>query len=180
MVCFMASCSKTTTVTVENFKQQAAKLVNKEVVITGVANHICSHSGRKLFLVSENGGDEMVTVFSSPDMKPFDKETIGKTYTVKGIVKITQTIDIDYLNAWENEVLEKMKDAVAVDAELVEALIEDESHCDTEAKAAGIVINESDEQKDLAQIKAFRNKIMENDGKPLVYYHIECNSFEIN
>ena len=170
MVFVITSCCKTTTITVENFKQEAPKFVDKEVTITGVANHICSHSGRKLFLVSENGGDDMVTVFTNPDMKPFDRETIGKTYTVKGIVKITQTIDNEYLDKWEEEVLAQITEGMPQ---------EEESHCGTENKAAGIEVDENAENPQIAQIKAFRNKIAENNGEPLVFYHIECNSFEI-
>ena len=171
VVFFMASCSKTTEVTVENFKSQAKNLVDKKVTITGVANHICSHSGRKLFLVSPNGGEEMVTVFTNKDMKPFDKETIGKTYTVNGIVKITQVIDEEYLNKWEDEVNDQINAGNAV---------EEESHCGTENKAAGIEVEEGrDDNPQLLQIKAFRKKLEENNGEPIVFYHIECNSFEI-
>ncbi len=169
---FVASCSKPTNVSVENFKQQASKLVDKEVSITGIATHICSHSSRKLFLTSENGGEELVTVFTNPDMKPFDKETIGKVYTVRGTVKITQTIDEDYLNKWEDEVNEQ----------LMKGETAEEGHCGTENKAAGIEIDENDEgdNAQLLQIKAFRKKIEKNNGEPIVFYHIECNSFEIN
>lgn len=170
----LASCSeeasKPTEVTVENFKSQAKDLVDKEVTITGVAKHICQHSGRKLFLAPENGGDELVTVFTNKDMNPFDKETIGKTYTINGIVKITQTIDEEFLNKWEDEVNDRINNGEAV---------EEEGHCGTENKAAGIEVAENAENKELAQIKAYRKKLEENNGKPLVFYHIECNSFEI-
>lgn len=170
MIAIMVSCGKQSNVTVENFKSQAKELVNKEVTITGVASHICSHSGRKLFLASENGGEDLVTVFTSKDMKPFDKETIGKVYTVKGIVKITQTIDEQYLDNWEKDVMEQIAKGETV---------EEESHCGTENKAAGIEVDENAENAELAQIKAFRQKIEENNGEPLVFYHIECNNFEI-
>lgn len=170
IVLVMASCNcnKPTEVTVANFNTQAKSLVDKEVVITGVANHICSHSGRKLFLAEEGNDKDIVMVFTNPDMKPFDKETIGKTYTVNGIVKITQTIDEDFLNKWEEEVNEQIAKGEA----------EAEGHCDHENKAAGIDSQENAENPQLAQIKALRAKIAET-GEPIVTYHIECNSFEI-
>ncbi len=174
VVLVMASCcgNKPAEVTVANFKAQAKQYVDKEVVITGVANHICSHSGRKLFLAEEGNDDEIVMVFTNPDMKPFDKETIGKTYTVNGIVKITQTIDNEYLDNWEKEVKEQI---AAGEAE--------EEHCDHEAKAAGIEKAGCDkeaaaENPQIAKIKALREKIAET-GEPIVTYHIECTSFEI-
>ena len=168
----LASCSSNPTkVTVDNFKSQAKSLVEKPVIIKGVASHICQHSGRKLFLASANGGDELVTVFTNKDMNPFDKKTIGKTYTVKGIVKITQTIDEDYLNKWEDEVNDRINNGETV---------EEEGHCGTENKAAGIEVAENADNEELAQIKAFRKKLNENNGEPIVFYHIECQSFEIN
>ena len=85
---FFSSCSNNS-VSINDFATKAKDLVGQEVTIKGVAQHICSHSGRKLFLSPTEGGETLVTVFTNPDMKPFDKETIGKTYTVKGIVKIT-------------------------------------------------------------------------------------------
>lgn len=171
VVLVMASCNcnKPTEVTVANFKSQAKSLVDKEVVITGVANHICSHSGRKLFLAEEGNDDEIVMVFTNKDMKPFDKETIGKTYTVNGIVKITQTIDEEYLNKWEDE----------VNAQLAQGKeVEEEGHCDHESKAAGLDSHSCDENPQLMQIKELRKKIAET-GEPIVTYHIECTSFEI-
>ena len=171
VVLVMASCNcnKPTEVTVANFKSQAKGLVDKEVVITGVANHICSHSGRKLFLAEEGNDDVIVMVFTNKDMQPFDKETIGKTYTVNGIVKITQTIDEEYLNKWEDE----------VNAQIAQGEdVEEEGHCGHEDQAAGIESHEGEENPQLLQIKELRKKI-EETGEPIVTYHIECTSFEI-
>ena len=170
VVFVMASCcgNKPTEVTVANFKEQAKNLVDKPVVITGVANHICSHSGRKLFLAEEGNDDVIVMVFTNKDMQPFDKETIGKTYTVNGIVKITQTIDEEYLNKWEDEINEQ----------LAKGEVEEEGHCGHESKAAGIETNENAENPQLMQIKELRKKI-EETGEPIVTYHIECTSYTI-
>ena len=167
----LASCSSNPTeVTVENFKSQAKDLVEKEVTITGVAKHICQHSGRKLFLAPLTESEELVTVFTNNDMQPFDKETIGKTYTVNGIVKITETIDENYLDKWEDEVNEQLMKGETM---------EEEGHCGTEAKAAGVEVSEKEGNPQLLQIKAYRKKLAENNGEPLVFYHIECNSYEI-
>jgi len=171
MALFMMSCCgpKTNEVSVNDFGAKAKELVDQEITITGVANHICSHSGRKLFLVSPENEDVMVTVMTNPEMAPFDKETIGKTYTVKGIVKITQTIDNAYLDEWEAEVLNAIEEGV----------VAEEQHCDTEAKAAGLEVNNVDENPQLAQIKQLRERIAANNGEPLYFYHIECNSYVV-
>ena len=166
---FMIACgSKSTTITVESFKDQAPSLVDKQVTITGVAKHICQHSGRKLFLAESEDGETMVKVFTGKDMDPFDKTTIGKTYTVNGIVKISQTIDNAYLDDWEKEVKESIEKGEV-----------EEEHCGTESKANGIEADVNTENPQLAQIAAMRKKIAENGGNPLVFYHIECTSYEM-
>jgi len=168
---FMMSCCgpKANEVSVNDFGAKAKDLVDQEITITGVANHICSHSGRKLFLVSPEGGEAMVTVMTNPEMNPFDKETIGKTYTVNGTVKVTQTISSEDLDAWEAEVLKAIE----------EGQVTEEQHCGTEAKAAGLEVEEEAENQELSQIKQLRERIAANNGEPLYFYHIECNSYVV-
>lgn len=165
-ILFMVSCNKTNVVGIEEFATKAADLVDKTVVVEGVAKHICSHSGRKLFL-SKPGKEQLVTVFASEGMEPFDRNTTGKTYKVTGKVGITVTIDEAYLNEWEQEVIES-------------GLKEGTHICETEQQAAGIDLTENlDENPQMQQIKAYREKIAQNGGKPIVQYHVECSEFEI-
>ena len=100
-------------------------------------------------------------------MEPFDRTTTGKTYKVTGKVAITVTIDDAYLNEWEQEVRES-------------GLKEGTHICETEQQAAGIDLKENlDENPQMQQIKAYREKIAQNGGKPIVQYHIECSEFEV-
>ncbi len=165
----MASCCgpKTTELTVEDFNGKAAEYVEKPVTITGVAKHICANSGTKLFLGSPEGGDAMVTVFTGEGMEPFDRTTVGKTYTVNGIVKVTVTIDDAYLDEWEREVVEN-------------GIREGDHICETEQQAAGVEIDENEENPQLKQIETYREKIVANGGNPIIQYHVECQSFDIN
>lgn len=164
---FLASCNKTETIKVEEFAARAADLVDQSVVVEGVAKHICSNSGRKLFLAPLEGGEQLVTVFTNDEMGPFDRETTGKTYTVKGIVGITVTIDEAYLDEWEAEVKEL-------------GLKEGTHICETEQQAAGLDLKENlDENPQMQQIKAYREKIAQNGGKPIIQYHVVCESFEV-
>ena len=165
-VLFMTSCNKTTVVSVEEFATKAGDLVDQTVIVEGVAKHICSNSGRKLFL-STPGKEQLVTVFTGEGMDPFDKTTTGKTYKVTGKVAITVTIDEAYLNEWEQEVRES-------------GLKEGTHICETEQQAAGIDLKENlDENPQMQQIKAYREKIAQNGGKPIVQYHVECSEFEV-
>ena len=165
-VLFMTSCNKTTVVSVEEFATKAGDLVDQTIIVEGVAKHICSNSGRKLFL-STPGKEQLVTVFTGEGMDPFDRTTTGKTYKVTGKVAITVTIDEAYLNEWEQEVRES-------------GLKEGTHICETEQQAAGIDLKENlDENPQMQQIKAYREKIAQNGGKPIVQYHVVCESFEI-
>ncbi len=165
-VLFMTSCNKTTVVSVEEFATKAGDLVDQTVIVEGVAKHICSNSGRKLFL-STPGKEQLVTVFTGEGMDPFDRTTTGKTYKVTGKVAITVTIDEAYLNEWEQEVRES-------------GLKEGTHICETEQQAAGIDLKENlDENPQMQQIKAYREKIAQNGGKPIVQYHVECSEFEV-
>lgn len=165
-VLFMTSCNKTTVVSVEEFATKAGDLVDQTIIVEGVAKHICSNSGRKLFL-STPGKEQLVTVFTGEGMEPFDRTTTGKTYKVTGKVAITVTIDDAYLNEWEQEVRES-------------GLKEGTHICETEQQAAGIDLKENlDENPQMQQIKAYREKIAQNGGKPIVQYHVECSSFEV-
>ena len=165
-VLFMTSCNKTTVVSVEEFATKAGDLVDQTIIVEGVAKHICSNSGRKLFL-STPGKEQLVTVFTGEGMDPFDRTTTGKTYKVTGKVAITVTIDEAYLNEWEQEVRES-------------GLKEGTHICETEQQAAGIDLKENlDENPQMQQIKAYREKIAQNGGKPIVQYHVECSEFEV-
>ena len=165
-VLFMTSCNKTTVVSVEEFATKAGDLVDQTIIVEGVVKHICSNSGRKLFL-STPGKEQLVTVFTGEGMEPFDRTTTGKTYKVTGKVAITVTIDDAYLNEWEQEVRES-------------GLKEGTHICETEQQAAGIDLKENlDENPQMQQIKAYREKIAQNGGKPIVQYHVECSSFEV-
>ena len=165
-VLFMTSCNKTTVVSVEEFATKAGDLVDQTIIVEGVAKHICSNSGRKLFL-STPGKEQLVTVFTGEGMEPFDRTTTGKTYKVTGKVAITVTIDDAYLNEWEQEVRES-------------GLKEGTHICETEQQAAGIDLKENlDENPQMQQIKAYREKIAQNGGKPIVQYHVECCEYEI-
>ncbi len=165
-ILLMVSCNKSQNVSVEEFASKASDLVGQSITIEGVAKHICSNSGRKLFL-SEPGKEQLVTVFTGEGMEPFDRETTGKTYEVIGKVAITVTIDDAYLNEWEQEVRES-------------GLKEGTHICETEQQAAGIDLKENiDENPQMQQIKAYREKIAQNGGKPIVQYHVVCESFEV-
>jgi hypothetical protein len=67
--------------TLAEFDKRASELVGKEIQINSVCDHVCRHSGKKLFLVD---GDYSLHVVS--DTK-FDEALSGSVVTVNGIVE---------------------------------------------------------------------------------------------
>ncbi|MBO7346132.1 MAG: hypothetical protein K6F29_04510 [Bacteroidales bacterium] len=148
--------------TVDELSSIMGQLVDSTINVQGVAKHICAVSGRKLMLGSDSS-EETITVFTKDGNAPFDKETIDKHYTINGIVKVMLVVDEDYLNQWEQQVLQDTTQ---------------EGHvCVTEQQ--GVDIN-SEENPQLQQIKAYREQIAQNGGQPLTFYYIECQDYSIS
>lgn len=95
--------------TVENFDQKAGKYIGKPVYITGTVDHVCKHSGKKLYIVNKN--DDKVEVLAG-DIEKFPKELEGEDIKVKAIVK-EERIDEEYLKEWETEIKSEHKDGSA-------------------------------------------------------------------
>jgi len=70
-------------VSIVDFYTKAQDLVDKKIKITGIVDHVCKHSGKKIFLVAD-GATEGVHVNSE---KRFDENLNGSQVTVIGIVR---------------------------------------------------------------------------------------------
>lgn len=155
---------------VEDFNLKAPELLDTLVSFKGIAKHICQNSGRKVFLGPLEGDAEPVTVLINEEMCPFDKNTIGKIYTVKGYVRLTNVFDYEYLDKLTHEIAEN-------------GLEEDSHICATELQAAGVDIEKDsaniEENPKMKQIQALREAIDKNGGKPIINYHLECISYSL-
>lgn len=179
-VLFAACGSKQTVLTVEEFTTQAPELLDQTVTVKGVAKHICQNSGRKVFLASTADSEQTVTVFTGENMNPFDKTTVGKTYTMTGVVKVLTVIDEEYLNNWESQVRTQIAGGTGNDHHCsMENGVSEEGttaeNTTTEAVPDSLTLN----NPQLKQIEEMRNKIAAQDGKPITMYKIECTSFTV-
>jgi hypothetical protein len=95
--------------TVENFEKKAGKYIGKPVFLSGTVDHVCKHSGKKLYIVGKN--DEKVEVLAG-DIERFPKELEGEDIKVKAIVK-EERIDEEYLSEWAKEIKSEHKDGSA-------------------------------------------------------------------
>lgn len=146
------------------FDSLAPTLVGDTVIVKGTADHVCRGTGRRVFLVDENGG--RVKVESSEEMPPFGIENEGKTFVVKGVVE-DFVIDENYLKEWE---------------EKVKAGTDEHQHIGggkpmtEEEKAAGHHIDDPA----LQQIANFRAQIAEKGVDALHFYSVICTEFKVD
>lgn len=154
-----------TVLTVDSLLQTAETLVDKTVTVEGLCTHVCTHSGKKLFL---EGSDDTKSIRAESD-KVFRQECINKKVSVTGKL-VEERIDEAYLTNWENE----------LKADTTKHGKEEGAGCATEKKAQGekIETNTTDQR-----IADYRTRIAEEKAKTgkdyLSFYHIQTDSYRI-
>lgn len=94
-------------VKVEDFESVAENYVDQNIEISGLVDHTCKHSGKRMVIVGDNP-DYSVKI-ESGEIDQFNRELEGRE--VKVIAKVTETrVDANYLDEWEQEVLENHAD----------------------------------------------------------------------
>lgn len=67
-------------IALQNFDTEAGKYTGKEVIVSGIVDHVCKHGGKKLLLVND---DADVHITSD---ERFSDELIGSKISLHGIV----------------------------------------------------------------------------------------------
>lgn len=156
-----------TTLSIDDLLAVAEQEIDKVVEVEGVCTHICSHGGKKLFLMGSDDS-KTIRVESSDALGAFKPECANAMILVKGKLK-EERIDEAYLMKLENELAEGTAKEHGEDGE----------GCETEQKAHGqdSVSNETE------RIKNFRARIAERnttEGKDyLSFYYIEAEEYSI-
>ena len=156
-----------TALLVDDVLAVAEQETDKIIVVEGVCTHVCSHGGKKLFLMG-NDDSKTIRVESNDALGAFKKECANSLVRVKGTLK-EERIDEAYLVKWENEMAQGTAEEHGGDGE----------GCETEQKAQG-QDNISDEA---IRIRDFRTRIAdrnETEGKKyLSFYFIEASEYSI-
>ncbi|MBU8892383.1 MAG: hypothetical protein KOO66_06365 [Bacteroidales bacterium] len=156
-----ACCDKEITkVTVDQVMADIQSFVDKDVVITGMVNHVCSHGGKRMFIIGENP-DVAIKITPNDAIGVFEKELEGSSVIVKGTVKELR-IDEAYVVGLEKELAEGMESEAIHD------------------HSAGTHDEEEDEEKERdAQIEAMRTQISESDDGYYSQFWIEATKLEV-
>ncbi len=64
----------------------ASGLVNQTVVVSGIVDHVCKHSGKRCFIADEND-DVSIRVEAKGEIKGFNKELVGSTIVMTGVLR---------------------------------------------------------------------------------------------
>jgi hypothetical protein len=152
-------------ITVDYLKTNIESYVDKDIVVAGIVNHVCSHGGKRMFIMGENP-DLVIKVTPNDKIGVFEKELEGNLVFVTGVLKELR-INEEYVANLEKEV-ESGSDNEA---------IHDHSagtH-DEPARPAG----EEAENEKKAQIESMRTQISESENGYYSQFWIEAVKFEV-
>ena len=79
-----------------------------EVEVEGLCVHVCSHSGKKMFIVGDNPDDKL-QIFTGDNMSVFPKDLEGSKLKVVGVLE-EERIDMKYVEEWEAEISAEAKE----------------------------------------------------------------------
>jgi hypothetical protein len=104
----VAAEQQTEAQTIVQILENAENLVEKEVYITGMVNHVCKHSGKRCF-ITDSTGENSIRIEAGGELGGFNKELSGSTITAKGILKERRLLstEIDELESKTLEEIEK-------------------------------------------------------------------------
>lgn len=138
------------------------------VKLEGVCTHICSHGGRKIFLMGSDD-TQTIRIEATTEIGKFGQNTVNNIVRVEGKL-VEDRIDENYLTAWEERLRQQTEEKHGKAGE---------NGCSSEQKARG----ENQVSTPQQRIDNFRTRIAkrhEKEGKDyLSFYHIEATSYEV-
>jgi len=156
--------NKLSAISVDKVLSNTSDYVNKEVMVKGLINHVCSHGGKRMFILGENP-DEALRITPNNKIGVFEKDLEGNTVKIKGVLK-ELIIDDEYVAQLEKEVEEGMDN---------EAL-HDHSGGDHEEEEEEDAAVDSSKIKQVEQMKA---DIAESEKGFVAQYWIEASEVEV-
>ena len=149
-------------ISVDKVLSNTSNYVDKEVMVEGLVNHVCSHSGKRMFILGENP-DNALKITPKDKIGIFKKELEGNRVIIKGVLK-ELIIDDEYVAQLENETAENMDN---------EALHEHSGGDHEEEEEAAV---DSSKIKQIEQMKA---DIAQSEKGFVAQYWIEASEVEV-
>ena len=153
--------------TVDGLLSNPEEYAGQAVTVKGLATHVCTKSGMKLFLQGISDG-QTIRVESNGTLGKFDEACVDKHVEVKGTFVEKRITETD---------LQKMEQEIAESTTVTHS--ESNGGCETEQKADGVTAGSSQ----MERVKNFRTRLAErkaSEGKDyLSFYHIAADSYSI-
>ena len=160
--------------TVANFDSLAGQHIGKEVQIEGLVDHVCRHSGKRMFLV-QTEGEGRVKVVTGENIPSFDVALEGNEVIVQGIVDELK-VDEQYLVEWEKE----LKDQEV--AEQQEAAESEPAGQEEPAEGVhagmGEQVDQGTHNEAWDQIADYRAQIAASEKGYLSFFSVICSEFK--
>ena len=134
----------------------------KRVMLTGMVQHVCEKTGKRMFLSGAEGPEKTFKVTAGHDIGEFSIDLNGSEVVVEGVVKM-QRVDQAYLDNWEAEISTGVKPEEAHQGHGPEG--EDE---------------ESEVEDARRQLENMRNALLESGKDELLFYSLEAEDYREN
>ena len=141
----------------------------EKIEVTALVHHICSHGGKKMFLIDQVS-EERIKVVPAENVAAFNKDLEGHQVTVIGAME-KLVIDEAYLKEWEAELMAE----VAEEHDHDHAEGEEHHHGEEGSKA-----DQADQGIHIPAMESIANyrKEIEETGKALVFYTVICEKIK--
>jgi hypothetical protein len=156
--------STTEKISVENLMASIDNYIDKDIIVSGTVSHVCSHGGKRLFLIGENP-DIAIKVIPNEEIGVFSKDLEGSLVDFYGKVKELR-IDEAYITDMEKE----MSEGVESEA----AHTHDGTHDGEHKEQVGL------DSAQIAKIAQMRNEVAESGKGYISQYWIEATKFEVS
>lgn len=153
------------TIDLDQLLSDADQYAGKEVKVEAICTHICSHGGKKIFLMGSDDTKTMRVESGSGDA--FSADCVNSVVLVTGILKEQRMTEASLLK-WEEQIKAQAAQAKATTHE----------SCDSDKKARGETADTPE-----ARIADFRTRLAQRkaeEGKDyLSFYFLEASSYEV-
>lgn len=96
-------------VTLEELNSNNFEYKGGDVEVEGLVVHICSHSGKKMFIAKPEDPEIKLQILTSDAISSFPKDLEGVRLSVVGTLE-EEKLDMDYANKLEEEIKAEAKD----------------------------------------------------------------------
>lgn len=159
---------KVTEVSIPDLLAKADQYVGNTVKITGMVQHVCKETGKRMFLIDRTP-ENRIRIDVNPDMGTFPVELEGSTVEVIGEMKVLR-IDETYLRQWEEEITSG--EELAGDKKIHTGGNSAGSH--DESSQLGEGADQGTHTAAKEQIDRYREQLAQSGSDHLSFYSVTC------